>query len=60
MIILFLVFLFQQQNVSLQPLQRIEDVLYHYQPVHIETYGPPVPELEQLGRFGYIMHLILF
>lgn len=54
-IVLFCLFsvLFQRQTVSLQPVPRIEDVLYHYKPIHVETYGPPVPELEQLGRLGY-------
>ncbi|CAG5866446.1 unnamed protein product [Menidia menidia] len=49
----------EHQTVSLQPLPKIEEVLYHYKPLQVETYGPPVPELEQLGRFGYrFMHLI--
>lgn len=47
------VFFFQRQTVSLQPVSKIEDVLYHYKPLQVETYGPPVPELEQLGRLGY-------
>lgn len=47
------VFFFQRQTVSLQPVTKIEDVLYHYRPLQVETYGPPVPELEQLGRLGY-------
>lgn len=38
--------------MSLQAVPKIEEVLYRYQPLQIETYGPPVPELEQLGRFG--------
>uniref|UniRef100_A0A1A8J0D3 CDK-activating kinase assembly factor MAT1 n=1 Tax=Nothobranchius kuhntae TaxID=321403 RepID=A0A1A8J0D3_NOTKU len=46
-----------RQNVCLQPLPRIEDVLYQYKPIRVETYGPPVPELEQLGRFGYLNHV---
>ncbi|XP_061599049.1 CDK-activating kinase assembly factor MAT1 [Cololabis saira] len=46
-----------RQTVSLQPLPKIEEVLYQYQPIHIETYGPPVPDLEQLGRFGYLNHV---
>ncbi|KAK6307312.1 hypothetical protein J4Q44_G00224600 [Coregonus suidteri] len=40
------------QTVSLQPVARIEEVLYRYQPIIIHTYGPTVPELEQLGRLG--------
>lgn len=44
---------FQHQTVSLQAVPRIEEVLYHYNPLRVETYGPRVPELEQLGRLGY-------
>ncbi|XP_024122199.1 CDK-activating kinase assembly factor MAT1 [Oryzias melastigma] len=44
-------------TVSLQPLPRIEEALYLYKPLHVETYGPPVPELEQLGRYGYLNHV---
>lgn len=39
--------------MSLQAVPKIEEVLYHYKPLRVETYGPPVPELEQLGRLGY-------
>uniref|UniRef100_A0AAX7TRK8 Cdk-activating kinase assembly factor MAT1 centre domain-containing protein n=1 Tax=Astatotilapia calliptera TaxID=8154 RepID=A0AAX7TRK8_ASTCA len=46
-----------RQTVSLQPVTKIEDVLYHYRPLQVETYGPPVPELEQLGRLGYLNHV---
>ncbi|XP_072314455.1 CDK-activating kinase assembly factor MAT1 [Eucyclogobius newberryi] len=47
----------QSQTVSLQPVPRIEDVLYQYRPLKVDTYGPPVPELEQLGRLGYLNHV---
>uniref|UniRef100_A0AAY5K9H9 CDK-activating kinase assembly factor MAT1 n=1 Tax=Esox lucius TaxID=8010 RepID=A0AAY5K9H9_ESOLU len=40
------------QTVLLQPVARIAEVLYSYKPIEINTYGPPVPELEQLGRLG--------
>ncbi|KAJ3612806.1 hypothetical protein NHX12_019064 [Muraenolepis orangiensis] len=40
------------QTVSLQPVAKMEEVLYRYQPLHIETYGPPVPELDHLERLG--------
>lgn len=40
--------------MSLQAVPKIEEVLYHYQPLQVETYGPSVPELEQLGRLGYV------
>ncbi|KAM6961144.1 CDK-activating kinase assembly factor MAT1 [Aplochiton taeniatus] len=45
------------QTVSLQPVARIEEVLYQYQPIQIHTYGPPVPSLDQLGRLGYLNHV---
>ncbi|XP_071383880.1 CDK-activating kinase assembly factor MAT1 isoform X1 [Centroberyx affinis] len=45
------------QTVSLQPVARIEEALYQYRPLQIETYGPPVPELDQLGRHGYLNHV---
>uniref|UniRef100_A0A8C5AXC3 CDK-activating kinase assembly factor MAT1 n=1 Tax=Gadus morhua TaxID=8049 RepID=A0A8C5AXC3_GADMO len=47
----------QGQTVSLQPMAKIEEVLYRYQPLFIETYGPPVPELDHLGRLGYLKHV---
>lgn len=43
---------FQRQAVSVQAVPKIEEVLYQYKPLCIKTYGPPVPELEQLGRLG--------
>lgn len=49
----FVVVFFQRQTVSLQPPPKIEEVLYQYKPLLVEIYGPPVPELEQLGRLGY-------
>lgn len=45
------------QTVSLQPVAKMEEVLYRYQPLHIETYGPPVPELDHLERLGYLNHV---
>lgn len=39
--------------MSLQAVPKIEEVLYRYKPLQVETYGPLVPELEQLGRLGY-------
>ncbi|MEQ2177075.1 hypothetical protein GOODEAATRI_000104 [Goodea atripinnis] len=41
------------QTVSLQPVPRIQEVLYQYKPLQVETYGPLAPDLEQLSRFGY-------
>uniref|UniRef100_A0A8V0Z5A4 CDK-activating kinase assembly factor MAT1 n=1 Tax=Gallus gallus TaxID=9031 RepID=A0A8V0Z5A4_CHICK len=41
------------QHISLAPIQKLEETLYEYQPLQVETYGPPVPELESLGRLGY-------
>lgn len=46
--------------MSLQPVPKIAEVLYHYKPLQVETYGPPVPELEQLGRLGYKLHISCF
>ncbi|XP_030628590.1 CDK-activating kinase assembly factor MAT1 isoform X1 [Chanos chanos] len=45
------------QTVSLAPVARVEEVLYLYEPLHIDTHGPPVPQLEQLGRQGYLNHV---
>lgn len=33
-------------------MQKLEEALYEYQPLQIETCGPEVPELEMLGRLG--------
>ncbi|XP_023256833.1 CDK-activating kinase assembly factor MAT1-like, partial [Seriola lalandi dorsalis] len=56
-VVSLLCFFFQRQTVSLLPVAKIEEVLYHYKPLQVETYGPPVPELEQLGRLGYLNHV---
>ncbi|ROL49639.1 CDK-activating kinase assembly factor MAT1 [Anabarilius grahami] len=40
------------QTVSLASVSRVEEALYVYQPLYIDTYGPSVPELDQLGRQG--------
>ncbi|KAG7334539.1 hypothetical protein KOW79_002946 [Hemibagrus wyckioides] len=45
------------QTVSLAPVARMEEVLYRYYPLQIETCGPAVPELEQLARLGYLNHV---
>ncbi|MBN3307731.1 MAT1 factor, partial [Amia calva] len=45
------------QKISLQPVPQIAEVLYRYQPLHIDTWGPPVPDLDQLGRLGYLNHV---
>ncbi|XP_043553187.1 CDK-activating kinase assembly factor MAT1 [Chiloscyllium plagiosum] len=45
------------QQISLQPMPRIEETLYVYQPLQIETYGPRVPECELLGKQGYLNHV---
>uniref|UniRef100_A0A671LV55 CDK-activating kinase assembly factor MAT1 n=1 Tax=Sinocyclocheilus anshuiensis TaxID=1608454 RepID=A0A671LV55_9TELE len=45
------------QTVSLASVSRVEEVLYVYQPLCIDTYGLPVPELDQLGRLGYLNHV---
>lgn len=46
------IFFNQGQHVSLAPVQKLEETLYEYQPPQVETYGPPVPDLESLGRLG--------
>ncbi|XP_063040352.1 CDK-activating kinase assembly factor MAT1 [Engraulis encrasicolus] len=45
------------QTVSLQPVPEIREVLYQYQPLVIHTYGPTVPELDNLQRLGYLNHV---
>ncbi|EAW80788.1 MNAT1 isoform 4 [Pan troglodytes] len=45
------------QHISLAPIHKLEEALYEYQPLQIETYGPHVPELEMLGRLGYLNHV---
>uniref|UniRef100_A0A8C1EVK1 CDK-activating kinase assembly factor MAT1 n=2 Tax=Cyprinus carpio TaxID=7962 RepID=A0A8C1EVK1_CYPCA len=45
------------QTVSFASVSRMEEVLYVYQPLCIDTYGPPIPELDQLGRLGYLNHV---
>ncbi|XP_030414387.1 CDK-activating kinase assembly factor MAT1 isoform X2 [Gopherus flavomarginatus] len=40
------------QHISLAPIQKLEEALYEYQPLQVETYGPQVPETELLGRLG--------
>nr|XP_060475709.1 CDK-activating kinase assembly factor MAT1 [Panthera onca] len=45
------------QHISLAPIQKLEEALYEYQPLQIETCGPQVPELEMLGRLGYLNHV---
>ncbi|XP_063146522.1 CDK-activating kinase assembly factor MAT1 [Candoia aspera] len=45
------------QHISLVPVPKIEEVLYEYKPLHVETYGPLVPEVELLGKLGYLNHV---
>ncbi|NXG47907.1 MAT1 factor, partial [Psilopogon haemacephalus] len=45
------------QHISLAPMPKVEEALYEYQPLQVETYGPQVPELEMLGRLGYLNHV---
>ncbi|XP_073853589.1 CDK-activating kinase assembly factor MAT1 isoform X6 [Macaca fascicularis] len=46
------------QHISLAPIHKLEEALYEYQPLQIETYGPHVPELEMLGRLGWSLTLL--
>ncbi|XP_066464303.1 CDK-activating kinase assembly factor MAT1 [Eleutherodactylus coqui] len=45
------------QHISSMPASKLEEALYQYQPVHIETYGPAVPQIEVLNRLGYLNHV---
>ncbi|NWR32162.1 MAT1 factor, partial [Tachuris rubrigastra] len=45
------------QHISLAPVQKLEETLYEYQPLQVETYGPQVPEPEMLGKLGYLAHV---
>ncbi|TST98543.1 CDK-activating kinase assembly factor MAT1 [Bagarius yarrelli] len=48
------------QTVSLAPVVQMEEVLYQYHPLQIKTYGPVVPELEQLARLGPLSLVLAF
>ncbi|OCT64896.1 hypothetical protein XELAEV_18041134mg [Xenopus laevis] len=41
-------------HIASMPVTKIEEALYQYQPIHIETCGPQVPQIEMLGRQGYL------
>ncbi|XP_028834205.1 CDK-activating kinase assembly factor MAT1 [Denticeps clupeoides] len=45
------------QTICLQPVCGVEEELFHYRPVTLETHGPIVPHLEQLSRLGYLNHV---
>ncbi|TRY55274.1 hypothetical protein DNTS_015753 [Danionella cerebrum] len=51
------VFLLAGQTVSLASVSHVQEELYTYQPLYIEIYGPAVPELDQLGRQGFLNHV---
>ncbi|XP_018417549.1 PREDICTED: CDK-activating kinase assembly factor MAT1 [Nanorana parkeri] len=38
-------------------IKMLENALYHYQPINIDTHGPEVPRIEMLGRLGYLNHV---
>ncbi|XP_053553270.1 CDK-activating kinase assembly factor MAT1 [Bombina bombina] len=40
------------QHIASVPVANLEEALYEYQPIHIENYGPLVPQIEILGRLG--------
>ncbi|XP_057272114.1 CDK-activating kinase assembly factor MAT1 isoform X2 [Pezoporus wallicus] len=48
------------QTISLAPIPKLEEALYTYQPLQVETYGPQVPELGMLGRLGHSLNLHSF
>ncbi|XP_070576779.1 CDK-activating kinase assembly factor MAT1-like [Ptychodera flava] len=39
------------------PIPVLEETLYRYQAVSVETYGPPPPEKEDLETQGYLRHV---
>ncbi|XP_062902637.1 CDK-activating kinase assembly factor MAT1 [Mobula hypostoma] len=45
------------QQISLQPVPKIEEALYIYQPLQMEICGPEVPEYELLEARGYLNHV---
>ncbi|XP_075049632.1 CDK-activating kinase assembly factor MAT1 [Mixophyes fleayi] len=45
------------QHISSVPIAKLEEALYQYQPIHIETFGPTVPPIETLSRLGYLNHV---
>ncbi|XP_056401164.1 CDK-activating kinase assembly factor MAT1 isoform X1 [Hyla sarda] len=45
------------QHVSSASVPKLEESLYQYQPLHIEMYGPAVPQIELLSRLGYLNHV---
>ncbi|XP_072283857.1 CDK-activating kinase assembly factor MAT1 [Pyxicephalus adspersus] len=45
------------QHISSATIPKLEETLYHYQPIQIETNGPEVPCIEMLGRLGYLNHV---
>ncbi|XP_068108251.1 CDK-activating kinase assembly factor MAT1 [Hyperolius riggenbachi] len=45
------------QHLSSVPMPKLEEALYRYKPIHIETNGPAVPPIEILGRQGYLNHV---
>ena len=48
----------QKGQAVFNPLpQQREDVLYVYQPLFFESYGPLVPDLDDLQNYGYLAHV---
>ena len=47
----------QRGQAVFNPLpQQREEVLYVYQPLYFESYGPLVPDLDELQNYGYLVH----
>ncbi|KAM8921751.1 CDK-activating kinase assembly factor MAT1 [Pelodytes ibericus] len=45
------------QHISSVSVPRLEESLYQYQPIQVDTYGPTVPPIETLSRQGYLNHV---
>uniref|UniRef100_A0A8C5MWL0 CDK-activating kinase assembly factor MAT1 n=1 Tax=Leptobrachium leishanense TaxID=445787 RepID=A0A8C5MWL0_9ANUR len=44
-------------HISSVGISKVEEALYQYQPIHVDTYGPSVPHIDTLSRQGYLNHV---
>ncbi|XP_063296504.1 CDK-activating kinase assembly factor MAT1 [Pelobates fuscus] len=44
-------------HISSVTIPKVEEALYKYHPIQIETHGPAVPPIETLSRQGYLNHV---